>query len=350
MLALEDAVTNGARWHRACQAIELSLRTAQRWRDGQSVRADLRSERVYQPKHRLTDAERNEILAIANSDKFGHLPPSQIVPRLADQGRYIASESSFYRVLKAAHQIKHRRSERPPQPRTKPQALAATAPNQLYSWDISYLPTTVKGQFFYLYMVLDVFSRKIVGWQVFEEESSQLSSQLIRDICHSEGVVAQQVTLHSDNGSPMKGATMLATLQQLGIAASFSRPAVSNDNPYSESLFKTLKYRPDYPLKPFEDLPQARKWVADLVDWYNHEHRHSSIRVVTPSERHQGLDRELLAKRHQVYQAARQANPARWTGQSRNWTRIDCVLLNPDHNPLTINPQQEPNHYCKKAA
>lgn len=127
---------------------------------------------------------------------------------------------------------------------------------------ISYLPTTVKGQFYYLYLVLDVFSRKIVGWQVFAEESSQLASQLMRDICQSEGISAQQVTLHSDNGSPMKGATMLATLQQLGIAASFSRPAVSNDNPYSESLFKTLKYRPDYPLKAFKDLTCARQWVS----------------------------------------------------------------------------------------
>ncbi|MDZ4155411.1 MAG: DDE-type integrase/transposase/recombinase [Methylococcales bacterium] len=197
---------------------------------------------------------------------------------------------------------------------------------------ISYLPTTVKGQFYYLYLVLDVFSRKIVGWQVFAEESSQLASQLMRDICQSEGISAQQVTLHSDNGSPMKGATMLATLQQLGIAASFSRPAVSNDNPYSASLFKTLKYRPDYPLKAFKDLTCARQWVSTLLDWYNHEHRHSGIRFVTPAKRHQGLDRQILTHRHQLYQAARQANPQRWQGQTRNWTTIDRVLLNPDQD------------------
>ncbi len=350
MQSLQEAVASGARWHQACHAIDLSLRTAQRWRDGETVRADQRPVRVYKPQHRLTDAERNEILAMANSDEFGHLPPGQIVPRLADQGRYIASESSFYRILKASNQLKHRRSERPAQPRTKPKALAATAPNQLYSWDISYLPTTVKGQFFYLYLVLDVFSRKIVGWQVFAEESSQLASQLMRDICKSEGVIADQVTLHSDNGSPMKGATMLATLQQLGIAASFSRPAVSNDNPYSESLFKTLKYRPDYPLKPFGDLTQARKWVSALVDWYNHEHRHSGIRFVTPAQRHQGLDRQILAMRHQVYQVARQANPQRWFGRTRNWNVIEYVLLNPDQHPLPIYTQQEPKHLHKKAA
>jgi hypothetical protein len=137
MKALQEAVASGARWHHACQAIELSLRTAQRWRDGDSLHADQRPARVYLPKHRLTDAERAQMLAVANSDEFGHLPPSQIVPRLADQGRYIASESSFYRVLKAADQLKHRRSERPAQPRTKPKALIATAPNQLYSWDTS---------------------------------------------------------------------------------------------------------------------------------------------------------------------------------------------------------------------
>lgn len=350
MQSLQEAVASGARWHQACQAIDLSLRTAQRWRDGETVRADQRPVRVYEPQHRLTEAERNEMLAIANSDEFGHLPPCQIVPRLADQGRYIASESSFYRVLKAANQLKHRRSERPAQPRTKPKALVATAPNQLYSWDISYLPTTVKGQFFYLYLVLDVFSRKIVGWQVFAEESSPLASQLIRDICKSEGIIANQVTLHSDNGSPMKGATMLATLQQLGIAASFSRPAVSNDNPYSESLFKTLKYRPSYPLIPFEDVTHARKWVSALVDWYNHEHRHSGIRFVTPAQRHQGVDRHLLARRYQLYQAARQAHPQRWVGPTRNWAVIDYVLLNPDQPPLPIYTPQEPNYLHKKAA
>jgi len=252
------------------------------------------------------------------------------VPRLADQGRYLASESTFYRVLRAANQLAHRRSERPAQARTKPRALSATAPNQLYSWDITYLPASVRGQFYYLYLFLDIFSRKIVGWQVYETESSELASALLRDLCHREQITPKQLTLHADNGSPMKGATMLATLQGLGVMPSFSRPAVSNDNPYSESLFKTLKYRPSYPLTPFADVVEARQWVTDLVEWYNHEHRHSAIGFVTPAQRHAGLDETLLKQRRRLYEAARAKNPLRWSKATRQWNRIHTVYLNPE--------------------
>jgi len=149
--------------------------------------------------------------------------------------------------------------ERPPQRRGKPRALAAIAPDQLFSWDITYLPTRVRGLYFYLYLFMDIFSRKVVGWQIDETESSELASEVLRDICAREHIAPNQVVLHSDNGSPMKGATMLATLQALGVMPSFSRSAVSNDNPYSESLFKTLKYRPNYSRRPFENLMTARQ-------------------------------------------------------------------------------------------
>lgn len=198
------------------------------------------------------------MVALATSDEFKDLSPAQIVPALADQGGYVASESSIYRILKAHGLQAHRQSTRTPRKTTKPKAVAATAPNQLYSWDITYLATTIKGQFFYLYLFMDIFSRKIVGWQVYREESSQHAADVIRDIGRVEGIEKGQVILHSDNGGPMKGATMLATLQQLGVMPSLSRPSVSNDNPYSESLFKTLKYRPDYPAKPFTGLPEAQ--------------------------------------------------------------------------------------------
>ena len=252
------------------------------------------------------------------------------MPRLADQGRYIASESTFYRILRAEKQVSHRRSERPTQARTKPRAVCATAPNQLYSWDITYLPSLIRGQFFYLYLFVDIFSRKIVGWQAYEEESSALAGELLRDLCRREGVQSKQLILHSDNGSPMKGSSMLATMQQLGVMPSFSRPSVSNDNPYSESLFKTLKYRPQYPLKPFADVIEARQWISGLVEWYNHEHRHSAISFVTPVQRHEGLDEQLLSNRKAVYEAAYAKNPERWTGSTRNWQRIEKVHLNPD--------------------
>jgi transposase InsO family protein len=330
IVLLNESVTAGARRAKACEVLGLSERTLQRWQTGAVVRCDRRPLRAYQPPHKLTAIERAEVLAVANSDEFGHLPPSQIVPRLADQGRYLASESTFYRILREEKQLTHRRSERPAQMRTKPRAICATAPNQLYSWDITYLPSVIRGQFFYLYLFVDIFSRKIVGWQVYEEENSTLAGELLRDLCQREGIQAEQLILHSDNGSPMKGSTMLATLQQLGVMPSFSRPSVSNDNPYSESLFKTLKYRPTYPLKPFADVTEARQWVTKLVEWYNHEHRHSAIRFVTPAQRHEGLDGKLLDNRKVVYEAARAKHPQRWSGSSRNWQKIQTVHLNPD--------------------
>ncbi len=327
---LQEAILAGARQALACAILGFNARTIQRWTDGDTVMIDQRPLQQTVPAHKLTEAERATVLAVANSAEFAHLPPSQIVPRLADQQRYIASESTFYRVLRAADQLQHRRAERPAQVRSKPKALCAVAPNQLYSWDITYLPTTLQGKYFYLYVFLDIFSRKIVGWQVYAEESSQNASDMMQDICRRECIARDQMVLHSDNGSSMKGSTMLATLQNLGVAASFSRPAVSNDNPYSESLFKTLKYRPMQLPKPFEDLLAARQWATQVVHWYNEEHRHSSIQYVTPSERHAGQDQALLQQRIEVYEAARAENPQRWTGQIRDWRRVKIVHLNPE--------------------
>ena len=252
------------------------------------------------------------------------------MPLLADEGRYIAAEASFYRVLNAEGLLGHRHASKPAHSRAKPKALVAVAPNQLYSWDITYLPSALRGLFYYLYLMLDIYSRKIVGWQVYDIESNDYAADLLVDVCHREGIEQDQVVLHSDNGSPMKGATMLATLQQLGVVPSFSRPAVSNDNPYSEALFKTLKYRPEYPNRPFETIAAAREWVAGFVTWYNDEHLHSAIKFVTPAQRHAGDDIAILAKRDQVYRAARAKQPQRWSGNTRNWEPIKEVLLNPD--------------------
>jgi len=327
---IAEAIVAGARQARACDVICLNPRTLQRWqRDPAS--GDQRPHRVQQPRNKLDEVERAHILHIANSEEYGHLPPSQIVPRLADKGQYIASEATFYRVLKAAGQLWHRSATRPARKIHKPRALAASAPNQIYSWDITYLPTTIRGSYFYLYLFMDIFSRKIVGWQVYAEESSALAGDIMHDICTQECIAPAQVVLHSDNGSPMKGATMLATLQTLGVSPSFSRPAVSNDNPYSESLFRTMKYRPVYPRKPFATLLTARQWVAAFVQWYNHEHRHSAIGFVTPAQRHAGLDVALLQNRVAVYEAAKQNHPERWSGAARNWQPVTVVHLNPDH-------------------
>ena len=326
---INEAQSSGARQAKACEVMGISAKTLQRWEQPDNEQ-DGRIEAKHEPKNKLSDLERQRVLKVANEAEFAHLAPSQIVPKLADKGCYIASESSFYRILNDNNQLKHRDKNKPARKVTKPKALTATAPNQIYTWDITYLPSRVKGVFFYLYLVLDIYSRKIVGWQVHSEELSALAAELMTDICQREGIERDQVTLHSDNGSPMKGATMLATLQELGVMPSFSRPCVSNDNPYSESLFRTLKYRPEYPEKSLTDLMVARRWVAGFVQWYNHKHCHSGIKFVTPAQRHSGEDIEILAKRKAVYQQAKSQNPERWTGKIRNWEQIKEVYLNPE--------------------
>jgi transposase InsO family protein len=347
---IAEACIAGARLHRACEIIGLAARTVQRWVDaGKNALyvGDRRTpdQRIHNcPPNKLSDAERLAALAVLNSEEFKDLPPSQIVPRLADKGVYVASESTLYRLLRQAGQLAHRRLERVPQKRSKPRALVARRPDQIYCWDITYLPTQVRGLFFYLYLFVDIFSRKVVGWQVFDCESAERAAALLEDICRRQGVGADQVTVHSDNGSPMKGETMLATMQRLGVAHSRSRPAVSNDNPYAESLFKTLKYRPHLPLKSFADLMQARRWVTELVHWYNEQHRHSAISFVTPAQRHAQTDETLLHARAAVYEKARQQHPARWSGNTRNWTFIDEVHLNPD------SPQTKESETDQKAA
>ncbi len=332
---VEQANTAGARSHQACELLGIAPRTLQRWRRDGELHEDARRTRSYAPANKLSDEERGQIVAVANSAEFAHLPPSQIVPQLADRGEYIASESTFYRVLREAGQLQHRQASRAATVH-KPRPLEASAPNQAYSWDITYLKTNIRGIFLYLYLFMDIYSRKIVGWQVYEDENSEWAADILRDITQREGIALKQITLHSDNGGPMKGASMLATLQVLGIMPSFSRPAVSNDNPYSESLFKTLKYRPEYPAQPFADVTEARQWVSGFVDWYNFEHRHSAIQFVTPAQRHAGLDTAILAQRQALYQAAKARHPERWSQQTRNWQPVQVVYLNPNKTERNV--------------
>jgi len=336
---IEEAQSTGAKQSAACKVVGISPKTIQRWQsqsNGQDGRIDVQ----HSPKNKLSDLECRRVLQVANEDKYAHLPPCKIVPMLADEGRYLASEATFYRILKAHKQLKHREKSKPIRTIKKPRALTATAPNQVYTWDISYLPTSIRGLYFYLYFVVDLYSRKVVGWQIHTEESSALAADLMTDICQRENIKRGQVYLHSDNGSPMKGATMLSTLQDLGVIPSFSRPSVSNDNPYSESLFRTLKYRPEYPEKGFIDLSAARAWMIDFVRWYNSEHLHSSIKFVTPETRHMNKDGILLQKRKSVYLKAQTKHPERWSGDIRNWDQIKEVKLNPDKQKLGSKEEQ----------
>ena len=207
----------------------------------------------------------------------------------------MASESSFYRILREEKMLAHRGRSNP-SVHSRPKEQAADGPGEIWSWDITFLKGPVRGQFYYLYLVMDIWSRKIVGWAVHERESADYAAGLIREAALREGVDERQLVLHSDNGSPMKGATMLATLQWLGIVPSLSRPRVPDDNPYSEALFRTVKYRPEYPSGPFQSLEEAKDWVGRFVRWYNHEHRHSAIRFVTPAQRH--LGEEVVGHTH----------------------------------------------------
>jgi transposase InsO family protein len=326
---VDEALKRGASLEVACERLGVSVRTVQRWRKPQTAEDRRRGPRT-PPANRLSKAERKRILVVANSEEFRDASPKQIVPTLADRGQYLASEASFYRVLREAKLLEHRGKARAPTPRPKAEHLAH-GPNQVWSWDITYLRGPLKGTFLYLYLVVDVYSRRIMGWDVHETESSEHASVLIHRAWEAAGS-PQGLVLHSDNGGPMKGATLLATLQWLGVAPSFSRPRVSDDNAFSEALFRTLKYRPSFPDKPFSSLEEARSWVTTFTAWYNSTHHHSAIRFVTPDQRHFGQESALLALRHQVYQRARHRTPERWSRHTRNWTPAGAVRLNPSSN------------------
>ena len=335
---IDKSVESGARLKKASEIVGLSARTVIRWR-GQGGGQDQRKGPLAAPANKFSQQDRQQILDTANSAPFRDLSPNQIVPTLADQDVYLASESTFYRVLKEHKMLTHRQASKPAV-NFRPKEHVATGACQVWSWDITYLQTSVKGLFFYLYMVVDVWSRKIISAQVFAEESMDHSSMLIARACMLHGVQPKKLVLHADNGGPMKGATMLATLHKLGIIPSFSRPSVSNDNPYSESLFRTMKYRPEYPLKPFENMEQAQSWVDGFVFWYNTQHLHSSIRYVTPDDRHFGREGAILSNRRKVYKKARDRNPDRWSNEIRNWNPVREVWLNPEKRDETSQTQR----------
>jgi len=323
---IDEAVRAGARLERACEVVGISVRTLQRWaRPGGEE--DRREGPRRAPGNRLSEAERKKIVATANAPEHKDLSPKQIVPRLADRGVYLASESTFYRVLRAEDLLAHRERSRPPSKR--PKEHVAKGPNEVWSWDITWLPAALRGTFFYLYLVEDIWSRKIVAWSVETEESMEHGARLLAETARREGVSPDQLVLHSDNGGPMKGATMLATLQRLGIVPSFSRPRVSDDNPFPESLFRTLKYRPEYPSRPFASIEDARAWVAAFVRWYNTRHLHSALRFVTPEDRHAGREATILEGRREVYERARRRRPERWARGIRSWEPLGNVTLNP---------------------
>jgi transposase InsO family protein len=331
-----EARGGGARLGQACRMMGITVRTYQRWTASGTVQSDRRPESLRPaPRNKLSAEERARVLSLCHDPAYARLPPGQIVPRLADQGVYIACEASFYRILHEADEQHHRGRSQKPRVSTPPKGYCATAPNQVWSWDITYLPAWIRGMFFYLYMIVDVFSRKIVGWEVHLEENGFNAAVLVQKAILSEGCMLAPPVLHSDNGSPQKGFTLRAKLETLGVRASYSRPHVSDDNPYSEALFRTVKYRPDYPYQGSETLDDARVWVKRFVNWYNHDHQHSAIRYVTPAERHEYRDGKVLEMRRQVYEAAKARHPERWSNKTRSWDYIGEVWLNPPADAKT---------------
>lgn len=328
---ISEAIDSGAALYRACAELGISKRTYNRWKNNANDYIDERTTCVRpEPRNKLTQEEKAKILEMVNSEEFSSKTPCEIVPILADRGEYLGSESTFYKILRKAGMLAHR--GRAHKPKKRPiSTQKATASDQVWMWDITYLNGPIKGKYYYLYLFSDLYSRKIVGWEVWESETAEHASELIKRIYREEKMYVKKepLVLHSDNGSPMKGATMLETLYTLGIIPSRSRPRVSNDNPYAESIFKTLKYVPNYQPEGFGTLMEARLWVKRFVDWYNNEHRHSGINYVTPSERHEGKDKEILKNRKALYEKAKAEHPERWSGKTRAWEFNETEWLNP---------------------
>lgn len=341
---IDEAHAAGARLRPACEVAGMTLRTLQRWKAQEGLRQGDRRPlaKRAQPAHALSDEERARIQALANDPRFADQPPARIVPTLADEGVYLASESSFQRVLRAHGQTRHRGRSRAPQRTRAPTTHVASAPGQVWCWDMTYLPTHVKGQWFYLYLIMDLYSRKIVGWEIHATDEAEHAVSLLKRTALAEGLHAlpEKPVLHGDNGSTLKATTVLAMLHWLGIKPSYSRPRVSDDNAFVESLFKTAKYRPEFPARGFASLDEARQWGQHFVHWYNVEHRHSGLRYVTPAQRHAGEDHAILAARHQTYLQARERHPARWSGQTRDWTPIGAVTLNPERDSVVRDSTQ----------
>lgn len=350
---IEAAHAAGARLRPACEVAGIELRTLQRWKAHQGLSAgDGRPQAVRPiPSHALSPQERQAILEVANEPRFADVPPARIVPMLADEGVYLASESSFVRVLRAHGQNARRGRAKASRASRPPTTHIAMAAREVWCWDMTYLPALVMGRWFYLYLILDLYSRKIVGWEVHDSDDADHAVHLVRRTALAEGIAAMPTkpVLHGDNGSTLKATTVLAMLNWLGVKPSYSRPRVSDDNAYAESLFRTAKYRPEFPAKGFADLDQARAWAAEFVRWYNHDHRHSGIRYVSPAQRHAGEDQTILAARHALYLKAQQRHPARWSGRTRNWSPVGPVTLNPERDSV-VNTAAAPTHTQPMAA
>lgn len=289
----------------ACRSLPVSRSSVYRARQ-----AKLASPPRPAPSRALSPKERTQVREVLNSERFQDQAPRQVYAKLLDDGQYLCHWRTMYRILNEHQEVGERRRQRRHVTYTKPELLT-TGPNQVWSWDITQLKGPVKWHYFHLYAILDVFSRYVVGWLVAQRESAKLAETLIAETCAKQRIQPAQLTLHSDRGSPMKSKLVTQLLVDLGIIKSHSRPHVSDDNPYSEAHFKTLKYRPDYPDR-FVDLRHTRQWGRSVFSWYNNEHYHTALGLLTPASVHHGQAEIILAQRQQVLQAAYAAHPDRF--------------------------------------
>jgi len=323
MIAIAEDLGQQVGLQRACAALEVPRSSVYRARQPQP-----------EPKPRPTLAnalsadERAAVRDTLNSERFMDKAPRQVYATLLDEGRYLASVSTMYRVLREHDEVRERRDVRRHPAYKKPELLA-TAPNQVWSWDITLLRGPVKWSHFALYTVLDIFSRYVVGWLIADVQSSDLARQLIDTTAQRQGIEPGQLTLHSDNGTPMTGQPLTQLLENLGVVRSHSRPYTSDDNPFSEAQFKTMKYRPDYPDR-FADQEAARRWARSFFQWYNHEHYHSGLNLLTPASVHYGEADAIVQQRQVVMSAAYAAYPARFAhGEPLVKGAPVAVYLNP---------------------
>ena len=325
---LQEAMLSGARLKPACEVLEISIRTYQRWKKNI---IDKRKGAIKKVPRKLSPEENQQIIDIANNNEFKDSTPYEIYHCLLERSTYMGSISTIYRVLRAREMVNHRSNCKIPTNRSKPQEQIATNSNQVWTWDITYLPMTIRGMFYYAYVIIDIWDKSIVGWSIQDRESEIHSRNLFDNVFTKESF--PNVHIHSDNGHPMKGTSLMALFSKLHIVNSYSRPRVSNDNPFSESFFKTLKYSPKYPAK-FNSIEEARVWMANFIDNYNNNHRHSGINYFTPNQMKSGDYKNLVAIRNQTIKEAREKNPQRWSKAVKQWSTNHKVILNPKNKEV----------------
>ena len=297
-------------------------------------------------KRALSQAERAEVRQVLNSEPFQDAPPRQVYASLLDENIYLCHWRTMYRILKEHHQVRERRNQLKHPRYAKPE-LVATGPRKLWSWDITKLKGPVKWHYYYLYVILDVYSRYVVGWLLAEQESAQLAQRLIIETCAKQGISPDELALHSDRGGPMKAKTMAQLLTDLGITQSHSRPHVPDDNPYSEAYFKTLKYQPDFPGR-FGSFQAALDWARRFFPWYNHQFYHSSLGLLTPASVHYGQAPFILDQRQQVLMAAYEAHPERFVqGRPQVATLPKEVWINPPQSKTILLPADQQQNILK---